>query len=80
VLLVRDGEEARPRTIPRDRLVIRPAEARRIVPIEHVYLTTGFEPGRIYEVIYTTNRRAGDCLGLFGSAAIFVLPADSNGA
>jgi len=37
-------------------LVIRPAGGRRIVPDpNHVYLTTGFEPGKIYEVIYTTT-------------------------
>jgi hypothetical protein len=52
----RNGEEARPRTIPRESWSFAWLEARRIVPDpNHVYLTTGFEPGKIYEVIYTTT-------------------------
>jgi hypothetical protein len=62
---LRDGEEARPRTIPRESWSFARLEARRIVPDpNHIYLTTGFEPGRIYEVIYTTTGAPVIGLGL----------------
>jgi len=42
--------------VPRESWSFARLEARRIVPDpKHIYLTTGFEPGRIYEVIYTTT-------------------------
>ena len=81
VLLVRDGEEARPRTIPRDSWSFARLEARRIVPDpNHVYLTTGFEPGRIYEVIYTTTGAPVIGLGLLAARDIVSFLRHSNGA
>src|SRR5499433_1518066 len=81
VLLVRDGEEARPRTIPRESWSFARLEARRIVPDpNHVYLTTGFEPGRIYEVIYTTTGAPVIGLGLLAARDIVSFLRHSNGA
>ena len=65
VLLVRDGEEAPPRTIPRHDWSFARLEAGRVVADpNHVYLAAGFEPGRIYEVIYTTTGAPVIGLGL----------------
>ena len=76
MLLMRDGEEARPRTIPRENWSFARLEAGRIVPDpNHVYPTAGFEPGRIYEAISHDNRRAGDRPGPVGSARYRVFPA-----
>jgi hypothetical protein len=65
VLLVRDDEETPPRSIPRQHWSFARLESGRIVPDpNHVYLATGFEPGRIYEVIYTTTGAPVIGLGL----------------
>src|SRR5712671_2110614 len=81
VLLVRDGEEARPRTIPRESWSFARLEARRIVPDpNHVYLTTGFEAGRIYEVIYTTTGAPVIGLSLLAARDIVSFLRHSNGA
>ena len=81
VLLVRAGEEARPRTIPRESWSFARLEARRIVPDpNHVYLATGFEPGRIYEVIYTTTGAPVIGLGLLAARDIVSFLRHSNGA
>ena len=81
VLMVRDGEEARPQTIPRESWSFARLEARRIVPDpNHVYLATGFEPGRIYEVIYTTTGAPVIGLGLLAARDIVSFLRLSNGA
>jgi hypothetical protein len=68
VLLVRNGEEAPPRTIPRQHWSFARLEAGRAVPDpNHVYLAAGFEPGRIYEVIYTTTGAPVIGLGLLAA-------------
>jgi hypothetical protein len=65
VLLVRDGEEAPPRTIPRQSWSFARLGAGRVVADpNHVYLAAGFEPGKIYEVIYTTTGAPVIGLGL----------------
>ena len=81
LLLVRDGEEAQPRTIPRERWSFARVEAGRIVPDpNHIYLTTGFEPGRIYEVIYTTTGAPVIGLGLLAARDILSFLRHSTGA
>src|SRR5205823_14639486 len=68
VLLVRDGEEAPPRTIPRQHWSFARLDAGRIVPDpNHIYFSAGFEPGRIYEVIYTTTSAPVIGLGLLAA-------------
>ena len=71
VLLVRDGEEAPRRTIPRQQWSFARLEAaaRRPRP-NHVYLAAGFEPGKIYEVIYTTTGAPVIGLGLLAARDI----------
>ena len=71
MLLVRDGEEAPPRTIPRQSWSFARLEAGRVVADpNHVYLAAGFEPGRIYEVIYTTTGAPVIGLGLLAARDI----------
>ena len=68
VLLVRDSEEAPPRTIPRQSWSFARLEAGRVVADpHHVYLAAGFEPGRIYEVVYTTTGAPVIGLGLLAA-------------
>ena len=63
-----DGEEAPPRTIPRHSWSFARLEAGRVVTDpNHVYLAAGFEPGRIYEVIYTTTGAPVIGLGLLAA-------------
>lgn len=55
-LYVRDYEDGADREIPRDLWRFARASSARIVPsVEHVYLEAGFEPGKIYQVVYTTR-------------------------
>lgn len=68
MLLVRDGEEAPPTTIPRQSWSFARLDAGRVVPDPtHVYLAAGFEPGRIYEVIYMTTGAPVIGLGLLAA-------------
>ena len=65
VLTVRDGMTAERQVIPRDRWQFARAEAGDVVPDPTmVYLDTGFEPGRIYEVVYVAENPAIAGLGL----------------
>jgi hypothetical protein len=71
VLLVRAGEEAPPRTIPRENWSFARLEAGRIVPDpNHIHLASGFEPGRIYEVVYATIGAPVIGLGLLAARDI----------
>ncbi len=55
-LLMRDGDDAPPRVIPRPEWSFARLDAGRVVPdADHVYLAAGFVPGKIYHVIYTTT-------------------------
>jgi hypothetical protein len=57
VLRVRDYDAGEPRVVPRQAWRFAREEGERIVPdAEHVYLADGFEPGRIYELLYATAR------------------------
>lgn len=68
VLLVRDGEDAPRSTIPRQHWSFARAEAGRVVPDpNHIHLAAGFEPGKIYEVIYTTSSAPVIGLGLLAA-------------
>jgi hypothetical protein len=65
ILLVRDGEDAAPRTIPRQDWSFARLDARQVVPDPgHVYLKAGFEPGKVYHVIYATTGAPVIGLGL----------------
>jgi hypothetical protein len=56
-LLVRDHPDGENTEIPRSSWRFAREEDGRILPSdEHIYLDSGFEPGRIYSVIYTTER------------------------
>jgi alpha/beta hydrolase family protein len=71
VLSVRDGDEAPPRTIPRADWSFARLEAGRAVPDpDHVHLAAGFEPGKIYHVIYATTGAPVIGLGLLSARDI----------
>ena len=56
-LTVRDFDDDAPRVIPRDRWRFAREEGGEVVPDgEHFWLADGFEPGKIYELVYTTDR------------------------
>ena len=55
VLLVREHESGPSQTIPWDKWSFARLEGERVIPDDsHVYMESGFEPGKIYEVVYTT--------------------------
>jgi len=67
-LLVRDGDDARPRVVPRQEWSFARLEAGRVVPDpDHVYLAAGFVPGKIYHVIYATTGAPVIGLGLLAA-------------
>lgn len=56
-LTVRDSAESAPELIPRDHWHFGRMSHGEVVPdAEHIVLDGGFQPGKIYEVVYTTNR------------------------
>jgi hypothetical protein len=64
-LLVRDGDDARPRVIPRQEWSFARLDGERVIPDpDHVYLAAGFEPGKVYHVIYATTGAPVIGLGL----------------
>jgi Alpha/beta hydrolase domain len=68
VLLVRDGDDAPPRVIPRQEWSFARLEGGRVVPdADHVYAAAGFEPGKIYHVIYATTGAPVIGLGLLAA-------------
>ena len=67
-LSVRDGDLAERRLIPRDRWRFAREEGDTAVPDgNYVYLADGFEAGKIYEVIYTTEGAPVAGLGLLAT-------------
>jgi hypothetical protein len=67
-LLVRDGDDAPPRVIPRHEWSFARLDNGRVVPdADHVYLAAGFVPGQIYHVIYTTTGAPVIGLGLLAA-------------
>ena len=68
MLLVQDGEAAPARTIPRQDWSFARLEAGRAVPDpNHVHLPAGFEPGKVYHVIYGTTGAPVVGLGLLAA-------------
>jgi hypothetical protein len=54
-LTVQDHEDAPPHTIPRQQWSFARLEGGRVVPdATHVHLASGFVPGKVYQVVYTT--------------------------
>ncbi len=67
-LTVRDHPNGPHTEIPRDRFQFVRVEDEQVEPdLNHVYLRSGFEPGRIYQLIYTTT--GTDVVGL-GMASV----------
>jgi hypothetical protein len=55
-LTERDGSEGTPRLIPRSQWQFaREKDGRPVPDAKHVYLSSGFEPGKIYEVVYRSQ-------------------------
>ncbi len=55
VLTVQDHEDAPPHTIPRQQWSFARLEGEHVVPdATRVYLASGFIPGKVYQVVYTT--------------------------
>jgi hypothetical protein len=56
MLTEQDHEDAPERIIPRDQWCFARLENGRVVPdASHVYMALGFQPGKVYQVIYTTT-------------------------
>jgi hypothetical protein len=82
-LLVRDWEDGEDTLIPRSRWrFARETSAGAVQPsAEHVWLEGGFEPGRIYQLVYATDRAPVAGLGLLAArdvAAFLRTPSASN--
>ena len=55
-LTVQEHEDAPEQVIPRDQWAFARLEGDRMVPdARHVYMSSGFQPGKVYQVIYTTT-------------------------
>jgi hypothetical protein len=64
-LLVRDADETPPQVIPRAQWSFAKLEDGKVVPdAAHIYLASGFVPGKLYQVIYTTTGAPVVGLGL----------------
>ncbi len=64
-LTVQDHEDAPPQTIPRDQWSFARLEGDRVVPdATSIYLASGFLPGKVYQVVYTTTGAPVIGLGL----------------
>jgi Alpha/beta hydrolase domain len=67
-LTVQDHEDAPPQTIPRDQWSFARAEGDRVVPdANHIHLASGFLPGKVYQVVYTTAGAPVIGLGLIAT-------------
>jgi hypothetical protein len=82
-LLVRDWEDGEDTLIPRSRWrFARETPAGAVEPsAEHVWLEGGFEPGRIYQLVYATDRAPVAGLGLLAArdaAAFLRTPSPTN--
>jgi hypothetical protein len=83
VLTVQDHEDAPPQTIPRDQWSFARLEGDRVVPdATSIYLASGFLPGKVYQVVYTTTGAPVIGLGLLATrdmAAFLKYGAASEG-
>jgi hypothetical protein len=84
VLTEQDHEDAPESIIPRDQWCFARLEKGRVVPdASHVYMASGFVPGKVYQVIYTTTGAPINGLGLaatrdFASFLKYGTSAESN--
>jgi hypothetical protein len=70
-LTVQDHEDAPPHTIPRQQWSFARLEGDRVVPdTTHIYLASGFVPGKVYQVVYTTAGAPVIGLGLLATRDI----------
>ena len=68
VLTVRDHDEAEPETIPREQWhFARLVEGKRVPDASRICYEAGFQPGKIYQVIYSTSKAPIAGLGLLGT-------------
>lgn len=67
-LTVQDHEDAPPQTIPRQQWSFARLEGGRVVPdATYVYMASGFVPGKVYQVVYTTAGAPVIGLGLLAT-------------
>ena len=67
-LTVRDHDESEPSIIPREEWGFGKIDGVNVTPDDHhVYLKRGFNPGMIYQVIYTTDKAPISGLGLLAT-------------
>ena len=67
-LTVADDEDAAPGLVPRDQWSFARLDGDRVVPdASHIYLASGFMPGKLYEVVYTTTGAPVVGLGLLAT-------------
>jgi Alpha/beta hydrolase domain len=67
-LTVQDHEDAPPQTIPRDQWSFARLDGDRVVPdASHIHLASGFLPGKVYQVVYTTSGAPVIGLGLIAT-------------
>ena len=67
-LTVGDGEDAQSHPVPRDRWSFARLDGGRVVPdASHIYMASGFMPGKFYEVVYTTTGAPVVGLGLLAT-------------
>jgi hypothetical protein len=65
ILTVQEHEDAPAHTIPRQQWSFARLEGGRVVPdATHIYLASGFQPGKVYQVVYTTTGAPVIGLGL----------------
>ena len=68
VMTVQDHEDAPEEVIPRDQWSFARVEEETAVPdARHAYLASGFQPGKVYQVIYTTTGAPVAGLGLLAT-------------
>ena len=71
VLTVQDHEDAPPHTIPRDQWSFARLDGDRVIPDpNHIHLSSGFLPGKVYQVVYTTVGAPVIGLGLIAARDI----------
>jgi hypothetical protein len=67
-LTVRDHEEGESEAIPREQWhFARRENGRRVPDASHIWYEPGFQPGKIYQVIYSTSKAPVAGLGLLGT-------------
>jgi hypothetical protein len=70
-MTVQDHEDAPPQTIPRDQWSFARVEGDRVVPdVNRIHLASGFVPGKVYQVVYTTTGAPVIGLGLIATRDI----------